>query len=83
VVSQEWNAFSLLGSMLGEGTYDLVTTMGDADYTIDHAAIDRSRVIVKRYTSGHMPYLGDANRKLLAKDMREFITAASGTVSRR
>ncbi len=63
--------------LVGSGTYDLVTTMGDAEYMINHAGIDRGRVIHKRYPSGHMPYLGAENRKLLGTDLRAFIKAAS------
>ena len=66
-----------LNVLVGEGIFDLVTTMGSADYMINHAGINRARVFVKRYASGHMPYIGDANRKQLAKDIRDFIKAQS------
>ncbi|MDV6332945.1 S10 family serine carboxypeptidase-like protein [Asticcacaulis sp. 201] len=60
--------------MVGEGAYDLVTTMGEADYTIAHAGISPSQVTVKLYDSGHMPYLGTESRKAVAADIRHFIS---------
>jgi len=64
--------------LVGTGYFDLVTTIGSADYTISHVAIDRRRVSHKLYRSGHMPYIGASNRRILAKDLRQFITDASG-----
>lgn len=64
--------------LVSTGYFDLVTTLGSAEYTISHIDIDRSRVSHKLYPSGHMPYIGAANRRMLAEDLRQFITAASG-----
>lgn len=60
------------------GYFDLVTTLGSAEYTISHVNIDPHRVSLKFYRSGHMPYIGASNRRTLAKDLRQFITAANG-----
>lgn len=60
--------------MVGCGLYDLVTTMGSAEYTITHAGIPLDRTIFHYYASGHMPYLGAAPRKQLATDIRAFVT---------
>jgi carboxypeptidase C (cathepsin A) len=63
--------------MIGAGTYDLVTTMGSADYTVSHAGINPAQVTYKLYESGHMPYMGAESRKAVAADIRTFITSAS------
>lgn len=62
---------------VGTGWYDLVTTVGDAEYTVAHNDFPPERVIMKTYASGHMPYLGDASRRQLSADLRAFIAAAS------
>ncbi|MBS0612376.1 MAG: peptidase S10 [Proteobacteria bacterium] len=60
---------------VGAGYFDLVTTLGMAEYTLAHAAIPPERVEFHYYESGHMPYLGSASRQALAGDLRRFITA--------
>jgi len=62
---------------VGTGFYDLVTTVGSADYMVSHAGLPAERVTIRTYESGHMPYLGDASRKQLAADLRQFITEAT------
>jgi carboxypeptidase C (cathepsin A) len=62
---------------VGTGYYDLVTTVGSAEYTIAHGDFPAERVTMKTYESGHMPYLGGDSRKQVAADLRAFITAAS------
>jgi len=63
---------------IGTGYYDLVTTVGSAEYTAAHADFPAERVILRDYASGHMPYLGNESRRQLAADLRRFITTASG-----
>lgn len=60
--------------MIGTGYYDLVTTIGAAEYTAAHVAMPPDRVVFHEYESGHMPYLGDASRRQLAADIRHFVT---------
>ena len=62
---------------VGTGYYDLVTTVGAAEYTIAHADFPQERVKLRNYESGHMPYLGEESRRQLANDLRQFFTAAS------
>jgi carboxypeptidase C (cathepsin A) len=62
---------------VGTGYYDLVTTVGSAEYTIAHGDFPAERVTMKTYESGHMPYLGEDSRKQVAADLRTFITSAS------
>jgi hypothetical protein len=62
---------------VGTGWYDLVTTVGDAEYTVAHNDFPPERVTMKTYESGHMPYLGDESRRRLSADLRVFIMAAS------
>jgi len=62
---------------VGTGYYDLVTTVGSAEYTVAHADIPADRVILRNYESGHMPYLGAESRRKLAGDLRQFIMTAS------
>lgn len=62
--------------MVGCGYYDLVTTLGSAEYTVSHAGIPLAATSFHYYTAGHMSYLGDAPRRALAADLRAFVTAA-------
>jgi carboxypeptidase C (cathepsin A) len=62
---------------VGTGYYDLVTTVGAAEYTVAHADFPAERVTLRNYASGHMPYLGAENRRQLADDLRQFINEAS------
>lgn len=62
---------------VGVGYFDLVTTFGSAEYTLSHAGIAPDRVTWRLYESGHMPYIGAGSRSRLARDLREFIAAAS------
>ncbi len=59
--------------MIGVGEYDLVTTRAATEFTFTRFRFDRSRVHLKVYGSGHMPYLGEAPRVALATDIREFV----------
>lgn len=55
------------------GYYDLVTTCGQARYLVNHLDCAGSRITVKEYESGHMPYIGES-RAQLASDLRTMIT---------
>ena len=59
--------------LVGTGLYDLVTPVGAAEYTVRHAGIPLEAVRFRTYRSGHMPYLGAAERKALANDIRAFV----------
>lgn len=63
--------------LVGTGYFDLVTTIGSADYTVAHNDIDLKRVSHRLYRSGHMPYIGVNSRRILAEDLRQFISDAS------
>jgi len=62
---------------VGTGYYDLVTTVGSAEYMVAHADFPAERVTLRNYQSGHMPYLGKESRQRLANDLRQFIVKAS------
>lgn len=62
--------------MVGTGYYDLVTTLGSAEYTVTHAGIPLEATQFHLYPSGHMPYLGTEAREALARDVRAFVTGA-------
>lgn len=59
--------------MVGTGYYDLVTTVGSAEYTVTHAGIPLEATQFHLYPSGHMPYLGTEARQALARDIRSFV----------
>jgi carboxypeptidase C (cathepsin A) len=59
--------------MVGSGYYDLQTTLGTAEYTVAHSGIPRERTMMHQYPSGHMAYLGDDSRRILARDLRAFL----------
>jgi carboxypeptidase C (cathepsin A) len=67
---------------VGAGLYDFVTTMGDAQYTVDHSGIPLDRTTLAYYASGHMPYLGDDPRRALSADIRAFLTRPAKSPSR-
>lgn len=54
------------------GLYDLVATSGAVEHALAHAPVAWDRVTLRRYESGHMPYLGEASRAQLALDLRAF-----------
>lgn len=58
---------------VGVGYYDLVTTLGAAEYALAHSAMARDRLALKAYPSGHMPYLGEDSATALASDLRAFL----------
>lgn len=62
-----------LGVFIGVGWYDFVTTAGGADLIAQAIGFGPDRVIVKKYTSGHMPYLGEESATRLEADLRDFI----------
>lgn len=62
--------------MIATGYYDLVTTLGSAEYTVAHAGIPMEATEFHLYAAGHMPYLGDESRRALARDVRAFVSAA-------
>ena len=57
----------------GSGLYDLVTVAGNVRYTLNQSRLPLSRVTVKEYRSGHMPYLGEETAAQLEADLRAFI----------
>jgi carboxypeptidase C (cathepsin A) len=59
--------------MVGTGYYDLQTTLGTAEYTVAHSGIPSEATEMHLYPSGHMAYLGDDSRKMLARDLRAFL----------
>ena len=61
---------------IGVGYYDLVTTLGAAEYSVNHAPVPTDRLTLKTYESGHMPYLGNESAPKLGADMRAFIASA-------
>lgn len=63
--------------VVGSGYYDLMTTVGNADYQFTHMALPAASVTLKNYPAGHMPYLGDDSAAKLADDLRAFIAGAS------
>ncbi|MBP3645082.1 MAG: hypothetical protein J6K55_01530 [Clostridia bacterium] len=57
------------------GVYDLCTSFSTVRYMANHMNIDKNRLTLREYESGHMPYLGDESAKQLTEDIRAFITA--------
>lgn len=59
--------------LIGNGCYDLVTTIGQARYAADHLNAAPGQVVVKEYPSGHMGYVDNQNCEELCRDIRELI----------
>lgn len=62
---------------IGTGYYDLVTSVGAAAHVVNQAGFPPGATELHEYESGHMPYLGDAPRRKLAADVRDFVKRAS------
>ena len=60
------------------GLYDLVTPPGNVRYLVSHQNLPKDRVIVREYTSGHMPYMGKEAAKKVSEDLRNFLCGSSG-----
>ena len=60
------------------GLYDLVTPPGNVRYLVSHQNLPKDRVIVREYTSGHMPYMGKEAAKKVSEDLRNFLCGPSG-----
>lgn len=59
--------------MLGCGYYDLLTTMGFSQYTLDQFNLPAERVRMEYFETGHMPYLGSKECDALGRAVRAFI----------
>ena len=57
------------------GYYDLTTESGVLYYMLSHTDLDKDRVIIKRYATGHMVYLGEDEIKTFTSDVRNFINS--------
>lgn len=60
--------------LVGIGAYDLVATIGKAEYDLAHAKIARERTDVRIYGAGHMIYVGAEPSRALAADLRAFVS---------
>ena len=58
---------------IGNGIFDLVTSVGQVAYTVAQLKYNPGQVIVREYPAGHMPYLGKQGGEKLADDIRKFI----------
>lgn len=61
--------------MLASGYYDLTTHAAPAEHALEQAGAPRDRVMIRRYPSGHMLYLG-GTAEAFAKDVRDLIRQA-------
>lgn len=59
---------------VGIGAYDIVTTVGKAEYDIAHSKIALDRTDVRIYGAGHQIYVGAEPSRALATDLRAFIS---------
>lgn len=59
------------------GFYDTATPLYDGRYMLDHADIDRARLTLAAYPSGHGVAEDPQQRRVLAADLRAFIEQAT------
>ncbi|TAJ71988.1 MAG: septum formation initiator [Phenylobacterium sp.] len=62
--------------MVASGYYDLTTHAAPAEYSVEQAKLPADRLMLRRYASGHMLYLGDTAASF-ADDVRALIRDAS------
>jgi carboxypeptidase C (cathepsin A) len=60
--------------MVATGYFDLLLTPALADYATALARIPKERLVIKRYASGHLPYIDST---AVADDLRAFIKLAA------
>lgn len=66
--------------LVASGYYDLITHSAAAENSIEQAKLPAERVMLRRYESGHMLYLGDT-AQAFADDVRGLIRQASPSPS--
>jgi carboxypeptidase C (cathepsin A) len=66
--------------MVASGYYDLTTHSAPAEASVQQAKLPADRLMLRRYESGHMLYLGDT-AQAFANDVRTLIRQASPPVS--
>jgi carboxypeptidase C (cathepsin A) len=62
--------------LLASGYYDLATPFAAAEWTLDHMGLDPSlggNVRTTRYEAGHMMYIHEPSRSLLAAELRSLV----------
>lgn len=57
------------------GYYDFATPFMGAEYALDRAGVDQSRVVYKYYEAGHMMYIHHPSFDQFLEDIRQFIQA--------
>ncbi len=57
------------------GYYDFATPLMGAEYALDRAGVDQSRVVYKYYEAGHMMYIHHPSFDQFLEDIRQFIQA--------
>ncbi len=62
--------------MVASGYYDLTTHSAQAEESVEQAKLPKDRLVLRRYESGHMLYLGDT-AQAFADDVRALIRQAS------
>ncbi|MDR3511836.1 MAG: hypothetical protein P4L73_09385 [Caulobacteraceae bacterium] len=63
-------------AMFAMGEYDLTTPMAAAERVITHSGLAPGRVTRRYYAAGHMAYMGDAQARALADDVRAFVKSS-------
>ena len=58
---------------VASGYFDLTTTYFSTEYMFNHSNIDKNRITMKHYPSGHMMYLHVPSFRQLAGDLKEFV----------
>jgi carboxypeptidase C (cathepsin A) len=62
--------------LVAHGWFDVLTPFGVSKFLIDHLPVGRDRVALKIYQGGHMLYLRQGSRAVLAKDVAALFAAA-------
>ncbi|HET8612403.1 MAG TPA: septum formation initiator [Sphingomonas sp.] len=61
---------------IGNGLYDLTTTIGAADYLIAQSDVPEGRYVLARYPAGHVSYSDDGSWRKMIGQIRAFLTSA-------
>ncbi len=73
-LSEAFRANPKFRLMIGNGYYDLTTTIGPARYLVTRSDYPRNRVIARQYVGGHAAYTYEPTLRAFTDDIRAWVT---------
>lgn len=73
-ISEAFRANPKFTLMIGNGYYDLTTTIGPARYLVTRSDYPRDRVMARQYVGGHTAYTHEPTLRAFTDDIRAWVT---------